>query len=144
LPPSVKRPVDSDIVAAVAPLLRERTPTLADIAPAVEFLFTFEAPEYPLELLAERAGDAATAVRILDVALTSLDAIAETDWDVPHVEAAIRGMEAPLDSKLRKFVSVLYVAEMGRPQGIPLFDSMVLLGRERALQRLRTARLRLG
>ncbi len=144
LSPSVKRPVDPDLVAAVSPLLRERTPTLADIAPSVEFLFTFDAPEFPLELLAERAGDAATAVRILDVALTSLDAVAEADWDVPHVEAAIRGMEAPLDSKLRKFVSVLYVAEMGRPQGIPLFDSMVLLGRERALQRLRTARLRLG
>jgi glutamyl-tRNA synthetase len=42
--------------------------------------------------------------------------------------------------KLRKFVSVLYVAIMGKPQGIPLFDSLVILGRERTLQRLRTAR----
>jgi hypothetical protein len=29
---------------------------------------------------------------------------------------------------------------MGRPQGIPLFDSLAILGRERSLQRLRTAR----
>ena len=61
-----------------------------------------------------------------------------------YAEHTIRGMESALDLKLRKFVSVLYVAEMGRPQGIPLFDSIVLLGRERALQRIRTARLRVG
>jgi glutamyl-tRNA synthetase len=144
LPASVKRPIDRDVVETVAPLLRERTAKLSDIPGMVEFLFGYEAPEYPLELLAERAGDAETAVKVLDVALTALDAVRDTQWDVEHVEGAIRGMEEPLGAKLRKFVSVLYVAEMGRPQGIPLFDSMVLLGRERALQRLRTARLRLG
>jgi glutamyl-tRNA synthetase len=35
---------------------------------------------------------------------------------------------------------VLYVAIMGRPQGIPLFESVELLGRERTLSRLRAAR----
>jgi len=39
---------------------------------------------------------------------------------------------------------VLYVAVMGRPTGIPLFDSLAILGRERALARLRAARARLG
>ena len=144
LPASVKRPIDPAIVEAVAPLLRERTARLSDIAPTVEFLFGFEAPEYALDVLVERAGDATTAVTILDTALTHLDSIAATDWDVEHIEAAVRALEEPLGMKLRKFVGVLYVAEMGRPQGIPLFDSMVLLGRERALQRLRTARLKVG
>jgi glutamyl-tRNA synthetase len=144
MPPTVKRPVDRTIVESVAPLLKERTAKLADIAPTVEFLFGYEAPEFSLEVLVERVGDTATAVRVLDVALTTLDAVQDADWDVAAVEAAIRSMETPLEMKLRKFVSVLYVAEMGRPQGIPLFDSMVLLGRERSLQRLRTARVRLG
>lgn len=53
-------------------------------------------------------------------------------------------MEERLELKLRKFVSVLYVAVMGTPAGIPLFDSMVLLGRDRTLARLRAARARLG
>ncbi|MGE3076080.1 MAG: glutamate--tRNA ligase [Dehalococcoidia bacterium] len=144
LPETVHRPVDREIVATVAPLLKERTARLADIAPTIEFLFGYEAPEYAMDLLVERIGDAATAVRVLDVALTTLDAINESSWDVATVETAIRSMEGPLEMKLRKFISVLYVAEMGRPQGIPLFDSMVLLGRERSLQRIRTARLRLG
>lgn len=144
LPASVKRPVDPEVVSQVAPLLKERVARLTEIAPMVEFLFGYDAPEYEIALLTERVPDAATAVGVLDTALTHLDAISPAEWDVAHVEAAIRGLEEPLGMKLRKFVSVLYVAEMGRPQGIPLFDSIVLLGRDRALQRLRTARARLG
>ena len=144
LPPTVQRPIDPVIVEEVAPLLRERVARLDEIAPLVEFLFGYEAPEYELELLTERVGDVATAVRVLDAALTHLDTVTEPDWDVAHVEAAIRAMEGDLQMKPRKYVPVLYVAEMGRAQGIPLFDSVALLGRERALQRLRTARLRLG
>ncbi|WP_374761728.1 hypothetical protein [Tepidiforma sp.] len=53
-------------------------------------------------------------------------------------------LEEPLGMKLRKFIPVLYVAVMGRPTGIPLFDSLAILGRERALARLRAARARLG
>ena len=70
--------------------------------------------------------------------------IPEDAWTVEAIEAAIRGLEAPLALKLRKFISVLYVAEMGSPQGIPLFDSLVILGRDRSLQRLRSARARAG
>jgi glutamyl-tRNA synthetase len=144
LPASVPRPLDEGIVESVAPLLRERVARLDEIAPLVEFLFGYEAPEYEASLLTERVGDAATAVSVLDAALTHLDAVTAQTWDVEHVEAAIRGLETPLQMKLRKFVPVLYVAEMGRAQGIPLFDSIALLGRERALQRLRTARSRLN
>jgi len=144
LPASVARPVDRAVLEQAAPLLKERVARLTEIAPMVAFLFGFEAPEFDLQTLTERVNDTATAVAVLDAALTGLDAIAPADWDVPHIEAAIRGLEEPLTMKLRKFVSVLYVAEMGRAQGIPLFDSMALLGRDRALQRLRTARLRLG
>jgi glutamyl-tRNA synthetase len=144
LPASVKRPIDRGIVEKVAPLLRERVARLDEIAPLVEFLFGYDAPEYATSLLTERIGDTAAAVAVLDTALTHLDAIPEANWDVEHIESALRGLEEALAMKLRKITPVLYVAEMGRSQGIPLFDSLVLLGRERALQRIRTARLRLG
>lgn len=141
LPASVKRPLDAELIANVAPLLRERVARLDEIAPQVGFLFGFEAPEYAPALLAEKiGGDMSEARRVLDAALLALDAVPGTAWSKDTVEAAIRGMEAPLGAKLRKFVPVLYVAAMGRAQGIPLFDSLALLGRERTLQRLRTAR----
>ena len=141
LPPSVPRPVDREVVEAAALLLQERVAHLTDIAPLTEFLFGYEAPEYEAALLGERlGGDPQAAVPVLDAALVALDALSEADWDKEQVEAAIRAMDATLGLKLRKFVPVLYVAVMGRAQGIPLFDSLVLLGRERSLQRLRTAR----
>jgi glutamyl-tRNA synthetase len=141
LPAHVPRPIERGLVAAVAPLLRERAARLDEIAPQIEFLFGFEAPEYTVDTLTEKiAGDRALALRVLDAALLALDKVPEEQWTRDTIEQAIRDLEHVLELKLRKFVSVLYAAEMGRPQGIPLFDSMALLGRERALQRLRTAR----
>ena len=141
LPAHIPRPLDRDLVAAVAPLLRERVARLDEIAPQIEFLFGFDAPEYTAEVLTAKIdGNRDLALRILDEALVHLDRIPADGWDRDNVEQAIRGLEPALELKLRKFVSVLYVAEMGRPQGIPLFDSMAILGRERSLQRLRTAR----
>jgi len=144
LPDSVARPLDASVVHAVAPLLRERVAKLSDIPGLVEFLFTYDAPEYDLDTLVGRLDGPAVVVRALDAALVHLDAVPVDAWDKANVEAAIRAVEATLETKLRKFVSVLYVAVMGRPQGIPLFDSVALLGRERTLARLRAARARVG
>ncbi len=141
LPPSVPRPLDREIIADVAPLLRERVATLDEIAPLIAFLFGADAPEYDRELLAAKLdGDRMAAVRVIDAALAALNALDASQWERDQIEAAIRGLEDPLGLKLRKFITVLYVAEMGRAQGIPLFESLVLLGRDRALQRLRAAR----
>lgn len=146
LPDSVKRPIDTDVVESVAPLLKERVAKLSEIPGMVAFLFGYDAPEFETALLTERInGDTETGVRVLDTALVALDAVGDAGaWTKEAVEAAIRGMEERLELKLRKFVSVLYVAVMGTPAGIPLFDSMALLGRERTLARLRAARARLG
>jgi glutamyl-tRNA synthetase len=144
LPPTVPRPLDEGVIRAVAPLLRERVTRLEEVAPLIEFLFTYDPPEYEVSLLVERLGDATTAVRVLDEALVRLNGIEPGDWAAGSVEAALRGLEEPLGMKLRKFVPVLYVAVMGRPTGIPLFDSVAILGRERLLARLRAARARLG
>jgi glutamyl-tRNA synthetase len=141
LPSSVKRPIDPAVIEQVGPLLKERVARLDEIAPMIEFLFGFEAPEYPSELLAAKLGGDMDAARaIVGAALVALDAVPPDAWAKENVEQAIRSTEAVLDKKLGKFVSVLYVATMGRPQGIPLFDSLAILGRERSLQRLRTAR----
>jgi len=141
LPVSVPRPLDFGLIFAVAPLLRERVARLDEIAPMVAFLFSEEPMDYPSEALSEKlGGDTALAVRVLDAALAELDTLEEAEWAKDRIEAAIRAIEAPLAMKLRKFVTVLYVAAEGHAQGIPLFESMALLGRERSLERLRRAR----
>jgi len=145
LPPDVPRPVDRGLVSKVAPLLQERVTVLSDIPELLAFLFQREPLEYDAELLVARvAGDRDLAARVLEEALQALGAIPAAEWRRELVEPAIRGLEGRLGLKLRKFVSVLYVAVMGRPQGIPLFDSIEILGRERTLRRLQDALERLG
>jgi glutamyl-tRNA synthetase len=144
LPPTVPRPIDQEIVSQAAPLLRDRVARLDEIAPMVEFLWGFEAPDYDTSLLSDqRAGDLEATQHTLDAALLALDAVPADGWTKDAIEQAIRGMEAPLGAKLRKFIPVLYVAIEGRAQGIPLFDSIELIGRERTLARLRSARARI-
>lgn len=144
LPPRIPRPLDDEVLVAAAPLLKERAGHLTDIAPALEFLFGYDPPEYETSLLWSRIGDEQAALDVLDAALVSLDDIDADGWDREAIESAIRGLETALDMKLRRFVSVLYVAVMGKPQGIPLFDSLEILGRDRTVARLRAARAGLG
>ena len=48
------------------------------------------------------------------------------------------------DAKVGAAFRVLYVAVLGEPAGVPVIQAMAFLGKERALERLRTARTRLG
>ena len=131
------QPMDADLAAAVAPLLRDRVARLDEIAPMTAFLFSDNAPHYAPGLLTEKlAGDAALARRVLESAATRLGAIEATAWDKESVEVAVRGIESEVALKLRKFISVLYTAIEGSPQGLPLFDSIAILGRSRTLHRL--------
>ncbi|MGH2632559.1 MAG: glutamate--tRNA ligase, partial [Tepidiformaceae bacterium] len=103
LPQSVSRPLDPALLFAAAPLLRERVARLDDVAPMTAFLFGDEPMDYEPGLLAEKlGGDAALAVRVLDVALEKLDPVTAAKWDKERIEAAIRAMEEPLAIKLRK------------------------------------------
>jgi glutamyl-tRNA synthetase len=132
--------MDAALVAAVAPILRERVARLDEIGPMTAFLFGDDAPGYQAELLAEKlGGDAAIAQTVLDTATAAFSEIASEDWNQACIEAAIRGLEPVLGLKLRKFVSVLYVAIEGSPQGLPLFDSVAIIGRSRTLHRLAAA-----
>jgi glutamyl-tRNA synthetase len=46
--------------------------------------------------------------------------------------------------KPRKGLPAVYAAVEGSHTGLPLFDSIVLLGRERSLRRIRAAATRIG
>lgn len=144
LPAGIPRPLDADLVTAVAPLLQERVTRLDEVAGLSQFLFA-GLPDYPAELLTERIkGDTELAGRTLDAALAAVEGVTPDAWAPEPVEAALRSLQDSLDLKLRKFVSVLYVAIMGAPRGIPLFDSVALLGRDESLARLRAARAKLS
>jgi glutamyl-tRNA synthetase len=75
---------------------------------------------------------------VLDTVAAHLE---QCEWNAPAVD--LRPVLEPLGMKARKVLPAVYAAVEGRHAGLPLFDSIVLLGRDRALGRVRAARSRL-
>jgi glutamyl-tRNA synthetase len=133
----------------MAPVVQERTHTLADVGPLVDFLFL---DDVPMEEAAwEKAMVKGKAAReILDAVLAAYGGLGVDDWvhDPGHgrepLKDALREAGEVHGLKLGKAQAPVRVAVTGRMQGPPLFESLVALGRDRALDRLRAARNRLG
>jgi glutamyl-tRNA synthetase len=118
-------------------LAQVRATTLVQIADQMAFLFTSD-DEMQIDPTSwEKASKVDNAVAVLDAVIAFVE---NCEWTGeidprPAIEA--------VGAKPGKVMHVLYTAIEGRSQGLPLFDSISLLGRESALRRLRAARARL-
>jgi glutamyl-tRNA synthetase len=65
--------------------------------------------------------------------------LAEVDWSVDAIEAALRGLPGELGIGFGKVAQPIRVAVTGSSVSPPLFESIELLGRERTLARLASA-----
>ncbi len=81
------------------------------------------------------------AAELLDAAVVAFEALPQ--WDAESLKAALEQVGTERGLKLGKAQAPVRVAVTGRTVGLPLFESMEVLGRERTLTRLRAARLRL-
>jgi glutamyl-tRNA synthetase len=122
--------------AAVA-LAQQRATTLVQIADQMAFLFTAD-DDLELDPASwEKAKGVERAAEILDAVI---DHVEHCEWSAAiDPRAAIEG----LGVKPGKVMHILYTAIEGRGQGLPLFDSISMLGRASALHRLQAARARL-
>jgi glutamyl-tRNA synthetase len=130
---------------AVTPLIRERIRLLGEAPAAADFFFLDElAPYDPAELIppkkGESTGDAATARRVLE---TAQKVLAETDFDHDSLDKALREAAASLGLKAGPMFQPIRVAVCGRKNAPPLFETMVVLGRDVCLARIREAQDRL-
>ncbi len=126
---------------AVTPLIRERIKLLRDAVPAADFFFLDKlAPYDPAELIplkkGESTGDAALARRVLQTALEVLPA---TAFDHDSLDKALRGAATQLGLKAGPMFQPIRVAVCGRKNAPPLFETMVVLGRDVCLERIREA-----
>jgi glutamyl-tRNA synthetase len=126
---------DEAVFTTIAPLVQERVGTLAEVHDLVAFLFDdpFVVDEESYAKAIGRDDDAVTILR--DVAA----ALATGPYDAPAVRAAVEGAGERLGRKLSKTQGPVRVATMGRTAGLPLFESLELLGRDRTLARLSAA-----
>jgi len=131
---------DSHAFAVMAPLVQERVKRLDEVPGYVDFLFRDE-PEV----------DAASWEKVMvkgqDVAETMLDgmltAFAACEWSVPVLEETLFPYGEAKGIAKGKAQAPIRVAVTGRSVGPPLLESLLVLGRERTLLRLRAARDRL-
>lgn len=61
-------------------------------------------------------------------------------WSKDTLWEAIKGLETPLGLKAKFITAPLFIAILGKPQGIPLMETMEVLGRAICRDRLRVAR----
>ena len=128
---------DPAVFAVLAPLAQERCKVLSAVPGYVEFAFVAEAPDDPASWAKAMTGDAAP---LLD---DVIDAYSTVPWSAPVLKETLEALGAARGLKLAKAQAPVRVAVMGRTVGLPLFESLEVLGRERTVDRLRGARARL-
>ncbi|MCW3814148.1 glutamate--tRNA ligase [Micromonospora sp. DR5-3] len=137
-PPWQPEEFDPAAFAAVAPLAQTRIAVLSEIVPNVDFLFLAD------PLIDEAAWAKAMkegAADLLDAAIAAFEAL--ESWHAESLKSTLEAVGAERGLKLGKAQAPVRVAVTGRTVGLPLFESIEVLGRERTLTRLRAARVRL-
>jgi glutamyl-tRNA synthetase len=135
------------VLRPIAELVRDRVRLLSEVEPMIDFLRDDElvVDDESWQKGVVRLGD--RAATMLDAATAALEACA---WDAGAIEAALSGaateagfVNAEGNPQMSKAQAPVRVAVTGRSVGPPLYESLVVLGRERTLARLRAARARL-
>ncbi|MCA1676853.1 MAG: glutamate--tRNA ligase, partial [Actinobacteria bacterium] len=126
--------------AALAPLAQTRVGVLSDITTMVDWVF-LDQPPFDETSWAKAMKDKGTANEILRATLAAYQT---SPFEADTLKTELERVGGDLGLKLGKAQAPVRVAAMGRTVGLPLFESLVVLGRERTLARLRTALGRLG
>jgi glutamyl-tRNA synthetase len=131
-PPDVRR---------LTELGQERAVTLVSLVEQMDFLLE---PDEAFSIDDDAWAKVARVDRVGDAFAASIAHLEHCDWIVgDRTGTDLRPALEAAGIKVGKVIRALYLAIEGRPAGLPLFDSIHLLGRERALERLRRARDRL-
>ncbi|MFJ8622106.1 glutamate--tRNA ligase [Kitasatospora sp. NPDC093550] len=131
---------DPEAFAALAPLAQSRIAVLGEIVEQVDFLFLPE-PVRDDASWAKAMKDREGATALLRTARERLAAAA--GWETGALRAVLEAVAAEHGLKLGRAQAPVRVAVTGRTVGLPLFESLEVLGRERTLARLDAAVARL-
>jgi len=117
----------------ITPLIRERIKLLGDVLTAADFFFVDQLPRYdPAELIPQK-GDAVMAKKVLEKAHAVL---ARTEFTHDGLDQSLRAAAQELGLKPGQMFQPIRVAVCGRKNAPPLFETLEVLGRDTALQRI--------
>ena len=125
--------VEPGKMLAVTPLIQERIKLLGDVVTVADFFFVDELPPYDSAELIPQKGDLAMALRVLEAARGILPPI---EFSHQSLEETLRAAAASLGVKAGQMFQPIRVAVCGRKNAPPLFETMVVLGRDTCLKRI--------
>jgi glutamyl-tRNA synthetase len=129
---------DPDVFAELAPLAQTRVSVLAEITAMVDFAFlddpVIDEPSWAKAMKQPAAEILADVQEAYDVA----------PWQADELRARLEEIAVRFGLSLGKAQAPVRVAVTGRTVGLPLFESLQVLGRDRTLLRLQAARERLA
>jgi glutamyl-tRNA synthetase len=138
-PPWRPEAFDATVFAMVAPLAQTRIAVLSEIVQNVDFLFLDEPVDDEAAWAKAMKEGAADLLEAASAAFAALE-----DWTAEPLKATLEAVGLERGLKLGKAQAPVRVAVTGRTVGLPLFESLEVLGRERTLARLAAARARLA
>ncbi len=122
-----------EYVKSVTALIQERLKRLAEMPDLTDFFFREEIEYDPALLVSKGLTPAETKAAIIE-ARTRIVGVAQ--FDVPSLEHTMRELAEDLAMKTGQLFGALRVAITGRTVAPPLFQTMVVLGRERTVTRV--------
>ncbi len=130
--------LDDELFRAGLRIGQERAVTIGSLLDQMDFLFV---ADDEFEIAPESWDKLVATEQVDDVLAVAEDHVAEREWDGEPVD--LLDLLKAREFKPRKVMPAIYAAIEGRHAGLPVFDAIALLGRERTLLRLRAARARL-
>jgi glutamyl-tRNA synthetase len=137
---------DADLVRMV-PIIKERLVKLGDVLELLGFVWEPDevvASWYAPELLYPKKGGPSEARAALEAARQVIASLDEADFSAELLEQHCREAAEATGMKAGDFFSPIRVAVTGRTISPPLFGSLELLGRDRALARIDAALAKLA
>ncbi|MEV0238077.1 glutamate--tRNA ligase [Nonomuraea sp. NPDC050786] len=129
---------DASVFAQAAPLAQTRLALLSEITAYVDFLFLDE------QIFDEASWAKAMKPGAAELLCEVREAYGSAAWRADDLKDVLAAVGERHGLKLGKAQAPVRVAVTGRTVGLPLFESLELLGRERTLERLDAALRRLA
>jgi glutamyl-tRNA synthetase len=128
---------DPQVFERLAPLAQTRVNVLAEIVEMVDFAF-LDQPPYD-----EASWQKAMKSPAADILADAEKAYRDVAWEAAELKDRLERVGAAHGLKLGKAQAPVRVAVTGRTVGLPLFESLAILGRDRSLSRIAAAGARL-
>jgi glutamyl-tRNA synthetase len=130
------RKPEPDYARLVMPMVQERAKKLTDVPALARFFFVAELSFDP-NLLVAKGMTPESTLHSLEVSSRRLGTLPA--FDEPSLEALLRPLAEELGLKAGQLFSVLRTAVTGEVATPPLFQTMVVLGKDRCLKRINEA-----